>query len=79
MSDTLKWEIVDDGYNREFRYVSYPSGRIIGEVSGCVCYSKSEWSAGLRSSKGYTLIGAFVTEELAKKAVENAQPKKGTK
>jgi hypothetical protein len=79
MSETRKWEIVEDGYDRRSRFVSYPSGRIIGEVSGCAMKSNSDWRAGLRSSKGYTHIGDFTTEELAKYAVESARPKKGTR
>lgn len=67
---TYKWELIKDGYHREQRYVEWPSGKIVGGTRGTV-YENDGWYAGA----GETL-GVYVTEDLAKRAVEAALAEK---
>jgi hypothetical protein len=57
----------------EHRYVEHPSGKIVGEVvcDGSTYDPGAEWGAFLRGAK-VPHIGDYVTESLAKKAVEAA-------
>lgn len=64
-----KWEIVEDDYHKRLRLVEYPSGRIVGTVSGCIYNPRDSWFAS-REGKA---LGDYVTEGLAKKAVELAR------
>ena len=68
-----KWELIEDSYDRELRLVSFPSGLIVGGVRGSV-HSKDGWYANTDGAQGRKNIGRYVTEDLAKKAVEEAQP-----
>jgi len=65
------WEIVEDGYYKRIRLVRYPSGLILAMVSGCNCDQRKPWDAFAETPSNAGLIGQFVTEGLAKKAVEN--------
>lgn len=73
-----KWELVEDGYHRRQRFVEFPSGLIIGGVGGSR-HSNDGWYAFTDGAKGVERIGSFVTEDLAKKAVEAACAPKETK
>lgn len=67
-----KWELVEDSFTtRRQRYVEYPSGRILGRTSGRPG-AIAEWYALTETTHGVHLLGIFVTEDLAKKAVEAA-------
>jgi hypothetical protein len=67
-----KWEVVEDGYNRRLHFVQSGTGLIIGhvEVSN---YDSDNWYAGTDGPEGRKRLGDFVTEALAKRAVEVAQ------
>ena len=69
-----KWELIEDGYEREQRLVSYPSGLIVGRVCGSNYDKNSGWSAWREGKGVQENLGTYVTEGLAKKAVEAAQP-----
>ena len=69
---TRKWELVEDGYDRRQRLVEFPSGLIIGGVSGST-HRDGGWYAFTDGKDGCKRIGSFVTEDLAKRAVEEAQ------
>lgn len=64
---THKWELVEDGYHRRSRYVEFPSGRIVGGVSGST-FENDGWDAQASGCN----IGSYITEDLAKRAVEAA-------
>jgi len=68
---TTKWELYEDGYHRRQRLVRFPDGLIVGGVSGSN-YETQGWYACTDGAEGVKRIGYFVTEELAKKAVEAA-------
>lgn len=67
-----KWEVVEDRYHRCLRYVLYPSGLIIGHVQGKNADPHASWTASTDGQDGGKRIGTYVTEGLAKKAVEAA-------
>ena len=69
-----KWEIDEDGYEREQRLVSYPSGLIVGRVCGSNYDKNSGWIAWREEKEVQENLGTYVTEGLAKKAIEAAQP-----
>ena len=64
------WEVIEDAYHRRIRYVKYPEGQIVGDVSGENYNSSAEWDASTRLTKDRH-IGYYTTQELAKKAVES--------
>ena len=68
-----KWELVENGYCKCSRYVSYPTGLIIGHVEGKPFESSASWYASIDGTAGRKNIGTFTTEGLAKRAVEAAQ------
>ena len=69
-----QWEVTEDGYNRNLRLVQYPSGFVLGYVSGQNYVSTAEWDVSVfnKSTSLCKLIGRYVTEGLAKKALEEA-------
>lgn len=74
MADKLMWEVVEDGYVRTLRYVSYPQGRVVGRVTGFNNDANKEWSASI-SDLAQPNIGSYVNEALAKNAVEETVAK----
>lgn len=68
-----KWELAEDGYHRRQRLVNYPAGLVVGHTSGSN-HNNDGWYAATDGPDGLKRLGEFVTEDLAKKAVENAQP-----
>ncbi len=77
--DTRKWEVIEDSYWKKSRYIQYPSGLIIGHVRGSNCDSSQPWTAstdGRDGRGGGERVGDYVTERLAKKAVEVAIAKR---
>jgi hypothetical protein len=68
---TMKWELYEDGYNRRQRLVRFPEGLIVGGVSGSN-FDSQGWYAHTDGAEGVKRVGYFVTEDLAKEAVENA-------
>jgi hypothetical protein len=70
-----KWELIENGYRRRQRLVSFPSGLVIGYTNGST-HDGEGWDAMLDGPAKRKWIGTFVTEDLAKNAVEKAQPKK---
>jgi hypothetical protein len=69
----VEWELIEDGYHREQRLVAHGTGLIIGGTRGTT-YEKGGWYAWTDGTDGQKRLGTYVTEELAKRAVENAQP-----
>jgi hypothetical protein len=65
-----KWEVTEDGYFKRSRYVECPSGEIIGYISS-VYADKSEWRPSIGGFQE-PYVGPYVTEDLARKAVEQA-------
>ena len=71
-----RWELVEDGYHREQRFVENGTGLILGCVRGSV-HDNSGWGAFTDGAQGPKRVGLYVTEDLAKKAVEQAQSTRG--
>lgn len=65
---SVRWEIVEGGFHKEWRYVN-ESGRIIGGVRGSHYQESDGWYAHVETP-GRVNLGRFVIPDLAKKAVE---------
>jgi hypothetical protein len=69
-----EWELIEDGYHREWRLISYPTGLVIGGVRGSIHQRNDGWCGWTDGANGRKNIGDYITEDLAKRAVESAQP-----
>ena len=67
----MKWELIEDGYHRDFRLVN-ADGLIVGHVRGSAYEVHRGWCAAIDGKDRYQSIGSYVTEDLAKIAVEKA-------
>jgi hypothetical protein len=70
-----RWELTEDGYHKESRYVDRSTGQILGIVRGNNYDSTEDWDASLKIPRNDPYIGAYTTEGMAKRAVENAVTK----
>ncbi len=66
---TLKWERIDGFSNHWWRLVDSATGRIVGQAEGTTYKGSDHWRAHI-CGRTFRFIGLFVTEDLAKKAVE---------
>lgn len=71
-----QWES-SDAYHAEHRLIEYPSGRIVGSVTGSVYQDAAGWYAVVLHPESSEPLGRFVTPDLAKKAVLSATTEKG--
>jgi hypothetical protein len=70
MIEGTKWEVVEDGYHKHIRLIKVSSGLILGEVSGCNCDAREPWEAFVEPPAKGGFIGKFVSERLARTALE---------
>ena len=72
MSKHTKWQLIEDGYNKESRLVNGATGEILGTVRGCNCDLDEPWVAIIDTPKipKDQHVGSYVTEAQAKKALE---------
>lgn len=68
----FKWELVEDGLYRDQRLVNFPSGLIVGGTRGTT-FDNRGWDAWTDGRNILKPLGKYVTEDLAKRAVESAQ------
>jgi hypothetical protein len=69
---TMKWETVKSGEYPRKRLVEYPSGKIVG----CVYSSNGLLYGGYSGMYCGIVVGDYVTESSAMKAVDDAAMKK---